>query len=355
MKAELYFNAPSYIRKEMWAECAQICQDIIDGKYGKYDLDPDWTNIFGFNNETSPEIIWSVPSQNTKLQTDGAHWSMMVPYNFREYLGGLEDSYSNNGCSLQPGLDPTGKEYTYKLGRPYTKFNDKDVRKQLYVYEGNGKYRGMFIVGRLVNPVDTTWKCYGAREYAGKVINEVDQCAYFNRVQNDQYRNADGSYMYNSVADLPSTIATAEENTGVRLTKISPRPTQNDVKLMYNPDVPVIRMAEIYYMLAECKWRQGDKAGAAQLINKVRSRYFTDGVDPDPCTADNLDEYRFLDEWEMEFLGEGRRRTDLVRWDAYVNEDWWDHKATHNENLNRFPIHYSVLNSNQLLEQNPGY
>ena len=33
MKAQLYFNANVYIRKEMWTECAKICQDIIDGKY----------------------------------------------------------------------------------------------------------------------------------------------------------------------------------------------------------------------------------------------------------------------------------------------------------------------------------
>ena len=62
-----------------------------------------------------------------------------------------------------------------------------------------------------------------------------------------------------------------------------------------------------------------------------------------------------LKEWKLEFLGEGRRRTDLVRWDAYVTEDWWDHKATNNPNLNRFPIHYNVIGANNLIEQNPGY
>ena len=125
-------------------------------------------------------------------------------------------------------------------------------------------------------------------------------------------------------------------------------------KLKGNPDVPVMRLAEVYYTLAECKMRAGDKQGAANLINTVRKRYFPNG-DPDPVTAANLDKYRMLDEWQVEFLGEGRRRTDLVRWDAYVTEDWWDHKATNNKNLNRFPIHYSIIGANNLLEQNPGY
>lgn len=355
IRAQLYFNAKSYIRKEMWSECAAICQDIIDGKYGKYALDPDWTNIFGFNNETCPEIIWSVPSENAKLETDGMRWSLMVPYNYRNYLGGVENSGSNNAVGLMPSLDPTGKPYTSKLGRVYSKFNDKDIRKQNYVYLGDGKYRGMFIVGKLQNPLNPDWVCLGSREYKGQIINEVDQVAYFTRVKNDLYKKADGSYLYNSVADLPSTIATAEENSGIRVTKLSPRPTQEDKKLMFNPDVPIIRLAEVYYMLAECKMRLGDKAGAATLINTVRKRYFVNGNDPDPVTAANLDKYRMLDEWQQEFLAEGRRRTDLVRWDAYVTEDWWDHKATNNPNFNRFPIHYSVLEANQKLKQNPGY
>ena len=59
LQARLYFNAKSYIGKEMFTEAAQICQDIIDGKYGQYALETDWTNIFGFDNERCPELISS--------------------------------------------------------------------------------------------------------------------------------------------------------------------------------------------------------------------------------------------------------------------------------------------------------
>ena len=345
LQARLYFNAKSYIGKEMFAEAAQICQDIINGKYGKYALETDWTNIFGFDNETCPEIIWSVPSQNAKLETDGMRWSLMVPYNYRNYLGGLEGSGSNNGCGLVPSLDPAGKRYSYKLGGVYAKFHEKDVRKKPYVYLGGGKYEGMFIVGKLVNPTNQSWTCTGSREYAGEVIEVVDQVAYFARV---------GSAEYPTIESLPSTIATAEENSCVRVTKVSPRPNQDEKNRKGDPDIPFIRLTEIYYMLAECKMRAGDSQGAAELINTVRKRYF-EGVDPDPVTASNLDKYRMLDEWQMEFVAEGRRRMDLVRWDAYVTEEWWDHKATNATHLNRFPIHYAVRGANSLLEQNPGY
>lgn len=344
--ARLYFNAKSYIGEEKYSEAATICQDIIDGKYGKYKLDTDWTNIFGFDNETSPEIIWSVPSENAKLETDGMYWSYMVPYNYKNYLGGLEGSGSNNGIGLIPSLDPTGKKYSYKLGGAYAKFNDNDIRKQLYVYEGAGKYRGMFIVGELVNPTNPSWTCTGSREYSGKTLVVRDQVAYFAKV---------GSAEYPTLESLPSTIATAEEASCVRVTKRSPRPNQSEKNRKFDPDVPVIRLAEIYYTLAECKMRAGDKDGAAELINTVRKRYFVNGNDPDPVTGSKLDKYRMLDEWQLEFLAEGRRRTDLVRWDAYVTENWWDHKATNNTDLNRFPIHYSLIGANNLLKQNPGY
>lgn len=347
LKVRLYFNAKSYIGKEMFAEAAGICKDIIDGKYGQYALASDWTNIFGFDNEACPELIWSIPSQNTKLETDAGYWDWSVPYNYKNYLGGLEGSGSNNGIGLIPSLDPTGKKYPYKLGGAYGKFHDRDVRKQPYVYEGSGKYRGMFIVGKLVNPIHPEWTCTGSREYKGEVITVVDQVAYFAKVGKDA--------KYPDLESLPSNVGMAEENSCVRLVKFSPRPNQDEMKRKFDPDVPVIRLAEIYYTLAECKMRAGDKEGAADLINTVRKRYFEGGNDPDPVTSANLDKYRMLDEWQLEFLGEGRRRTDLVRWDAYVTESWWDHQATNNKNLNRFPIHYSIIGANNLIKQNPGY
>ena len=345
LRARLYFNAESYIGKPMYNEAAEICQDILDGKYGKYALATDWTSIFGFRNETCPEIIWTVPSENARLETDGGYWGFTVPYNFKDFLGGLKDSGSDNGCCLLPSRDPQGNLYQFNLSNNYEGFNDKDVRKQQYVYESGGKYRGMFVVGEMVNPDHPEWICTGAREYIGKPLLVRDQISYFAKLGTD----------YATEADLPSTVGTAEENSGVRLIKFSPRPNQDEYKEMFNPDIPIIRLAEVYYMLAECKMRNGDKQGAADLINTVRKRYFEGGNDPDPVTASNLDKYRMLKEWKLEFLGEGRRRTDLVRWNAYVTEDWWDHKATNNPDLNRFPLHYSIIGANNLLEQNPGY
>ena len=340
--AQLYFNAVAYIGEEHFDECAEICRDIIGGVYGTYELDKTWYGPHCFDNNTSPEVIWTVPSENSKVEWNW-YFKYFYHYSSYEYFGIETAGY--NGFMLTPSLDPQERYYTqWKLGNPYQKFNDKDLRKKPYRYLGSRKYEGMFLVGDQTNPNNPSQQCLGQKEYSGKVINLVDQVARFSEV----------GTKYNSVAELTSTMADGEENSGVRLVK-APQPNLDDKLLRWNPDCPVIRLSEIYYMLAECELRAGDKKTAAGLINQVRGRNFEGGADPNPVTADNLDEYRMLDEWMIEFLGEGRRRTDLIRWDKFVTESWWDHTPLNDKNKNLFPIPNSAISANNLIEQNPGY
>jgi hypothetical protein len=354
LKARLYFNAESYIRKDMYAEAAAICQDIIDGKYGTYALENEWTNIFGFDNDRSTEIIWSVPSQNAiSERSTGPHSNH---YGMGEYWSNGEIGNRNNGYCLVPSLDVEGKSYlygsdnpsskgTYRLGSPFAKFHEDDVRKQLNAYEGEGKWRGMFYFGEMINPV-TGAACHGGNRQVkpNEVLVLVDQIARITPQAGAEIDHGKEGARW------------GEEASGVRLAKFSPTPWLTEKTLKGNPDIPVFRLAEAYYMLAECKLRAGDKAAAASLINTVRERYFPEG-DPDPVTASNLDEWRMLDEWMIEFIGEGRRRTDLIRWNKYTTESWWDKPADGpgKAHYNRFPIPIQAMGSNHLIEQNPGY
>lgn len=354
LQARLYFNAQAYIKKDMYAQCAAICQDIIDGKYGAYKLENDWTNIFGFNNDRSTEIIWSVPSQYAVSERSvGPHSNH---YGMGEYWDNGTIGSRNNGYCLVPSLDKNGKSYltgstnaregqTYRLGSPFAKFNNQDVRKQLAAYEGNGKFRGMFYFGKMVNPVNGKVCHGGNRQFKPTdTLLIVDQIARIIPMQGSETDHGKEGARW------------GEENSGVRLAKFSPTPWASNQTLRGNPDIPVFRLAEAYYMLAECKLRANDKAGAAKLISDVRKRYFKT-TDPDPVTASNLDEWRMLDEWMIEFIGEGRRRTDLVRWNKYTTQSWWDHPADGESKSyqNRFPIPEQAIASNQLIEQNPGY
>lgn len=342
MLAQLYFNAKAYIGQEKFEECAKICQDIIDGVYGAYALDASWKGPFGWDNDKSPENIWIMPSQTHKKENSWMYSYM--GYNGSRYCLDVE-SDGNGSMHLTPSRNPFGDIYTdFKLGKPYEKFNDKDLRKKPYVYYGSKKYDGMFMVGVQTNPI-TGESAIGSLDYPGEVLTVVDQVAHFCKV---------GTPEYPTVADLPSNIMEGEECSGVRLIK-TPQSNIAEKGIRWDAHWPVYRLAEVYYMLAECKMRAGDKGTAATLINDVRRRNFEGGVDPDPVTAGNLDGYRMLDEWGIEFLGECRRRTDLIRWDMFTTENWWDHKAKGNVNLKRFPIPTQAMSGNSLLEQNPGY
>ncbi len=339
MLAELYFNAEAYIGEDRFDACATICQDIIDGKYGYYALDEDWFGPHDFYNNESPEIIWSTPSEFNKLQYN---WFYADFYHYESYKYFGIDGGANNGAHLQPSRKPVGDIYSdFKLGKPYEKFDDGDLRKKPYVYKGGGKYEGMFLVGRQESPYGVS---RGTQEYKGEVISFVDRVGRFTKI----------GIEVPDTASLPSTMADGEENTGVRLVKV-PQPNEADESLRWGGDDPVIRLTEVYFMLAECKLRAGEKETAAQLINQVRVRDFENGEDPNPVTAENLDGYRMVNEWGIEFLGEGRRRTDLIRWNMFVTEDWWDHDASESEYLRRFPIPQNALSGNNALEQNPGY
>ena len=90
-------------------------------------------------------------------------------------------------------------------------------------------------------------------------------------------------------------------------------------------------------------------------INEVRKRNFENKADPDPVTETNIDKYRILDEWMVEFLGEQRRRTDLRRWGLYTTGSWWDHKPTNDDHYELFPIPEKSISVSNVLKQNPGY
>ncbi len=119
-------------------------------------------------------------------------------------------------------------------------------------------------------------------------------------------------------------------------------------------DIPLFRLAEAYLTRAEALFRQ-DKDATAD-INKLRSRA--------NCTrmVETVTEQEPIDEWSREFYMEGRRRSDLVRFDMFTTNKYvWDWKGgTMNgapvaSHYNVFPVPVSDLNNNPNMSQNPNY
>lgn len=342
MLMRLYFNAEATIGEPMYEETARIAEDMIAGEYGYYRLEDTWNRVFGLENMNSPELVWGVYSK-TAIREQKFPFSDYYHYTSYQYFGA--DASSNNGVHLQPSLDPEGNPYTSRLGRPYAKFHEDDLRKKPYRYLGNKQSEGMFLVGEQINPNNPAQRSLGTEEYRDQLLVFVDQVARFSEYYNGNVP---------SLGDLRSSIVDGEENTGVRLIK-RPRPFSAEKSIEWDSYPVIYRFAEVYYTLAECEFRAGNSDRAAELINEVRKRNFENGADPDPVTPANLDEYRLLDEWMIEFIGESRRRGDLIRWNKFVTEDWWDHEATNDSKYNLFPVPNTAITGNPLLEQNPGY
>jgi starch-binding outer membrane protein, SusD/RagB family len=128
-------------------------------------------------------------------------------------------------------------------------------------------------------------------------------------------------------------------------------------------DMPLFRLSEIYLIYAEAVLRQGtggDAATALGYINTIRARAYANtsgNINAGQLTLDFI-----LDERARELYWEGFRRTDLVRFNKYVEDTYlWPWKGGVSSgtgvsaNRNIYPIPSRDINSNTNLVQNPGY
>jgi starch-binding outer membrane protein, SusD/RagB family len=343
----LYLNAEKWIGTPKYTECAQYAQQIIDGEYGTYSIDPDYKGPFrsGINSYRSPENIFEFVHAKNFLEM-GWIWNTMMHYQARYSMD--NDWGGWNGIHLTPSRDLEGNLYDYELGMPYESFSDDDKRKQPFrTTAQGGEYEGFFLVGTQYYfdsekgfGFDSTRPVNGTEEYNGKPLVFVDQVGRFSERPGGRW--GEGSH-----------VTTGEENSGVRLLKFPWLPMSQNL-FQFN-SATEIRLAEIYYALAECKYRSGDKAGAAVLLDAVRKRNFPDdkwGAHSYEANLAMLTDDEFVDELGREFLGERHRRTDLVRWDRF-GEEWWD-KPKDAKDRTVFPIPFQALNTNALLKPN-GY
>jgi hypothetical protein len=341
----LYLNAEKWIGTAMYTECAQYAQAIIDGEYGTYTIDPDYKGPFrsGVKGYKSPENIFEFPHAKN-IYEFGWMYNAMMHYQARYSLD--NDWGGWNGIHLTPSLDLNGDELPYTLGKPYEKFADSDKRKQpFHTTATGGEYEGFFLIGQMYEfnkakgfGYDSTKTVKGTEEWNGQPLKFVDQVGRFSEKPNGRWQ--EGSH-----------VNTGEENSGVRLLKFPWLPMSQNL-FQFNA-APEIRLAEIYYSLAECKYRAGDKAGAAVLLDAVRERNFkAEDWDDQSYEADlsKLTDDEFVDELGREFLGERHRRTDLIRWNKFGSE-WWD-KPVDAADKTIFPIPNQAINANPLLKPN---
>ena len=133
-------------------------------------------------------------------------------------------------------------------------------------------------------------------------------------------------------------------------------PADNSTSSYPDTDYPIFRAADAYLMLAEAQLRNGGiQADGLDAYNAVRTRAGLNAV-----SSVDLDD--IIDERGRELYWENMRRQDLVRFGLLTTSEYlWDWKGgsyegnSVDDRYNLYPIPTTEINSNNKLEQNPGY
>ncbi|MES1216709.1 MAG: RagB/SusD family nutrient uptake outer membrane protein, partial [Bacteroidota bacterium] len=128
-------------------------------------------------------------------------------------------------------------------------------------------------------------------------------------------------------------------------------------------DMPLFRLSEMYLIYAEAVLRGGtggDAGSSLGYINAIRARAYGNGSGN--ISSGELTLNFILDERARELYWEGFRRTDLVRFNKFVEGTYvwpWKGGVSSGTGVSSFrkiyPIPSRDINANTNLHQNPGY
>ncbi|TDQ08814.1 RagB/SusD family nutrient uptake outer membrane protein [Pedobacter metabolipauper] len=325
MLVELYLNAEAWTGTPRWDDCIAAADKLISGQAGGQNgamaLDPNISDQFKPTNDLSKEVIFSIAYDYTRARFEPSFTSEFYHFKQREIYGGGRNG--NNGVVVIPGV--------------YTTFGNADLRKTNWLR-----------IGPQVKFSDGT-PVTGSEEYTNKQLEFVD------------------NIRRNSTGGTSSTMSDGEENSGVRFDKykisnsaqgivngvnVEPDPNYN------NTDWNVYRLTWIYFAKAEALMRKNAGTAtpeAVQLINDCKKRaYSAADWAGNEYTVASLTLTELLAERGREFIFEGFRRDDLIRFGKFTTASWWDHQPT-TDTRKLFPIPQQQRSLNTNLTQNSGY
>lgn len=142
----------------------------------------------------------------------------------------------------------------------------------------------------------------------------------------------------------------AENNEGYRVLKYTPLGGSFS-GYNGNNDYIVERYSNVLLMKAEALVRLGrDLDTALSLVNKVRNRSGVASLTQSQLTLDAIEVER-----ANEFIWEGKRRPDMIRFGSYFKSTWSYKKTETPEWRGIYPIPARQINANPNLKQNPNY
>lgn len=317
MLAELYLNAEYFVGTPMWDECIAACDKIISGEAGGLGGAPaladNLTETFSNTNQNAKESLFQFAF--SRLGGFAFGW------------GGFFMGYDNIKEVLNVGYG--GWNAFVVIPSAFDAYAENDLRKkEWFLFGPQYKY-------------GTNEQVLGTEEWNGKPF------AYVNSIR----RESEGDFT------SEGSMAEGEENSGARFHKYKSG-TLDDVNYQENHYI-IYRLTEIYFNKAEAIMRKNGGTAtqeAVDLINACRERAFTPEDWPAArYTTATLTMEELLAEKGREFIFEGKRRTDIIRFGRFTHGSWWDHEPTNDPTREIYPIPHTQRAANPNLEQNPGY
>lgn len=366
----LYLNAAVYrdpygtpnFRTEDMDKVIQYTNSVINGGYS---LSPEYFDLFNDDNNTNPEIIFSL-DQRGVLQTEHSRWQYwsisgdQVPRpefpNTRgtdavaatpDFVQTWYDAYGN--------VDPADADARFfqentmipENLRDLTGINPNNDAEHYYCVDAKEFEMDRGIIQGVI---------WGPRkDGSGNIIKCADGKVRIYPVINRRSSGANIRYVDHTF-QVDFTNEGSLHNTGNRFSKYQFSRTAPNCCTNSSADIVLLRLGEVYLMRAEAKLRKGDNAGALADINTLRtSRNARPAQTPDPLNSIDLD--ILFRESGFELYWEGLRRTNQIRFGKY--EDSWTEKIDSDLNKRLFPIPQRAIdgasNITGFLQQNPGY
>lgn len=280
-----------------WNELIAAADNVINS--GEYGLESDYFASFIPNNQGSKENLFVSVNLN---------------------IGGNGLSFNQRQLHYNHALPQSPWNGFTTLAETYNKFSEQDYRKN------------MFLIGQ--------------------------QCSNFTNADKDGNCPAGTTKLTDRQGNpliFTSTVAdfdNANESEGIRVLKwgIDTGAVGGDSK----NDYAWIRYADILLAKAEALNETGNTAGAAALVNQVRTRAKLGNLSAAQTASQSAMRTAIFEERGYEFIMEAVRRLDMIRAGTYTSADW-QFKEKKEAFRVLYPIPQGAIDANSKLTQNAGY